>query len=175
MRNLEPRPDPDLLEGFNCSSNVNIGFVGAHNAGKSAAVTAMFMLEGDDAPLVAFEQAQGVKEDIKPRCPFPDNERIVVWDIAGWGSREFPIGDYRERFGFGCFDVLVFVIPKGASEDCEDLVQFVREKSVPHMILKTRLDEKMNKPCRESWVLYRAYAREVLWKLMYPAHTSRIA
>jgi hypothetical protein len=135
------RPDtsyvlPPWLEQI--GGTVNIGVVGDSGTGKSRLINKLRKLEaGADgwAPVGVNETTMA-----PTMYPFPGETKVRLWDLPGAGTPAFPREGYIRSMGLRYFDAVLVCSACRFTEIEVSLSQELSSYSVPHFMVRTKLD-----------------------------------
>ena len=122
-----------LLNEYECIGT-NVCILGARGAGKSTFVNNVF---GRMVAKTGVRQTTG-----KPTAyRHPDNDRIVFWDLPGYGDDRYPQTDeYVRVMKIKSYDIILFLYSNNLQKDDMDVFRMISDFGKPLFVVRTRFD-----------------------------------
>ena len=129
----------DKAEDDFMKSEVHIAITGQSGAGKSSLINTLRSLRARD-PDAAPTDVRECTMTPTP-YPFPLNKNIVLWDLPGVGTENFPVAGYVEKVGLTRFQALIICSCTRFKESDLWLANQARANKVRFYIIRTKVDQ----------------------------------
>ncbi|KAK9539430.1 hypothetical protein VZT92_004538 [Zoarces viviparus] len=118
---------------------VNIGITGETGSGKSTFVNAFRGLDDRDkgaAPTGVVETTS----EVTP-YPHPHHPNVVLWDIPGIGTTNFPADKYQELVQFEKFDFFIIISATRFRENDAKLAEEIQRMGKKFYFVRSKIDD----------------------------------
>ncbi|CAO2594164.1 Y-box-binding protein 1 [Lemmus lemmus] len=133
------------------SNSLNIAVIGESGTGKSSFVNAFRGIgheEENSAPI-------GVVETTMRRTPYkhPNIPNVVIWDLPGIGTTNFPPKDYLEKMKFSEYDFFIIVSATRFMKNDIDLAKAISTMKKDFYFVRTKVDIDLEneKGCKHAF------------------------
>ncbi|KAL6041180.1 hypothetical protein STEG23_022886 [Scotinomys teguina] len=130
---------------------LNVAVIGESGTGKSSFINAFRGLgheEEESAPT-------GVVETTMSRTPYkhPNIPNVIIWDLPGIGTTNFPPKDYLEKMKFNEYDFFIIVSATRFMKNDIDLAKAVRIMKKDFYFVRTKVDIDLEaeKGCKHTF------------------------
>ena len=134
----------ELQDGWKTVS-VKVGVIGRAGVGKSTFINAYRNILYDDEEGAA---PVGVTQTTMVATPYhdPENENIVLYDVPGVGTDEFPKSSYldNQRVGIDKYDFIILITSTRFTEAEIWLYEAMKQRSKPVFLVKTKVIEDVD-------------------------------
>lgn len=134
---------------------INIVVIGNRGVGKSSFINTFFNIDHFDDKAIKTDanECTMIPAPYTAACFASDfelsksnttqiNEKFVVWDFPGVGTKNFPNSEYREVIKYLPVDSYIYLYERCFGEDDRDLVSLIKEKNV--FLVRTKADNELN-------------------------------
>ncbi|XP_031221611.1 interferon-inducible GTPase 1-like [Mastomys coucha] len=123
------------------STLINVAVTGETGTGKSSFINALRGI-GDEEKGTA---ETGVVETTMERYPYkhPNMPNVVIWDLPGIGSTNFPPKTYVEKMKFHEYDFFIIVSSTRFTENCMHLTKAVGMMKKEFYFVRTKVDSDL--------------------------------
>lgn len=122
---------------------LNIGVTGESGVGKSSFINAIRGLTADDEGGAHVDVVEATR-NIKP-YKHPTNDSMVLWDLPGVGTPNFPRETYLDVVEFDRYDFFLILSAARFREDDLWLGQEVRKRKKNFHFVRTQMDVEVDK------------------------------
>ncbi|XP_037057668.1 LOW QUALITY PROTEIN: interferon-inducible GTPase 1-like [Peromyscus leucopus] len=124
------------------STPLNVAVTGESGAGKSAFINALRGVGHEDKDAAEI----GVIETTMERHPYkhPNIPNVVIWDLPGIGTTNFPPKDYLEKMKFHEYDFFIIVSATRFKKNDIDLAKAIRIMKKDFYFVRTKVDSDLN-------------------------------
>jgi len=142
---------PQFMEDkLNAWKNVplNLGIVGPSGTGKSTFMNRMRRLKAKDPGAAKT----GSNETTTEPTPYthPDNNNIILWDLPGVGTPNFPKDEYLENIKFDRYDCFIIHSATRFTENDLFLAQQIMDKGKKFYFVRNKIDQELIDPDEEE-------------------------
>ncbi|XP_075957467.1 interferon-inducible GTPase 5-like [Anarhichas minor] len=117
---------------------VNIGITGETGSGKSTFVNAFRGLaDGDEG--AALTDVVETTTVVTP-YPHPHHPNVVLWDLPGIGTTNFPADNYLELVGFEKFDFFIIISASRFTENDAKLAKEIQRMEKKFYFVRSKID-----------------------------------
>ncbi|XP_045168926.2 T-cell-specific guanine nucleotide triphosphate-binding protein 2-like [Mercenaria mercenaria] len=117
---------------------LNFAITGNSGVGKSSYINALRGMTADDEGAAPV----GVVETTANPTPYshPENKSLIMWDLPGVGTPNFPRDRYLEKIQFGKYDFFLIFAASRFTENDMWLAQQIRQAGKHFYFIRTKLD-----------------------------------
>jgi len=117
---------------------LNVAVIGSLGVGKSSFVNAIRGLNADDEGAAAV----GVKQTtMEPRSyPHPDNPMLLLWDLPGVGTHQFPKATYLAEIDVDRYDFFLLITVRLTENDIW-LGEEFRKRNKKYFVVRTKTEQ----------------------------------
>jgi len=119
------------------SKPLNVAVVGSTGVGKSTFVNAVRRLTGDGKGAAEVGLIPTTMEPCS--YPHPDNPMMLLWDLPGVGTNQFPKATYLADIGVDHFDFFLLMTANGFTENDTWLVNEFRRRKNKYFFVRTKI------------------------------------
>uniref|UniRef100_A0A3Q2VR58 IRG-type G domain-containing protein n=1 Tax=Haplochromis burtoni TaxID=8153 RepID=A0A3Q2VR58_HAPBU len=127
---------------------LNIAITGESGSGKSTFVNAFRGVSVDDVGAAPT----GVKEttiEVTP-YPHPNYPNVILWDLPGVGTPNFPSDKYLERVAFEKFDFFIIIAAAQFKENDVKLAQEIQRMEKKFYFVRSKTDDDIRAEKRKK-------------------------
>ncbi|XP_061599541.1 interferon-inducible GTPase 5-like [Cololabis saira] len=127
---------------------LNIGITGESGSGKSSFVNAFRGMSNADegaAPTGCVETTKHVTAYPHPRYP-----HMVLWDLPGVGTTNFPVDKYLELVAFKKFDFFIIISHTRFRENDVKLAQAMKKMGKKFYFVRSKIDNDLRSEARSK-------------------------
>ena len=136
-RELEDYPEPSFLKEKG-DGKINVALAGKSGKGKSTLINTIRGLKPND-PNAAKVGAVETTTDPAPYS-FPGSEDILLWDLPGSETPNYPLDTYVSRLGLRYFDAVIIVSAGPLHEGDLRLMNEVKKHGVPFYFVRNQVN-----------------------------------
>lgn len=153
--------------------NINIAITGSSGSGKSSFINAIRGLDGDSPGAALTGPIETTQHPTDYR--HPDNERLLLTDLPGIGTDNYPKETYIQDIGFEKFDFLFIASEKVFSENDIWLAQEIEKLGKKFYFIRTKfaselVNEKKRKRLNREFTLSEENERKKTLKTELEKH-----
>ncbi|XP_052786135.1 interferon-inducible GTPase 1-like [Mya arenaria] len=128
------------LKGWN-TMPVNIAVVGNSGVGKSSFVNAFLGLKPNDTRAAKVDVVECTKR--KYPYPHPNNDKLIIWDVPGIGSQDFPAETYFEDIEMKKYDFFIIMSSQRFTENDVKLAKMIKKMEKDFFFVRAQVDLDM--------------------------------
>ena len=120
---------------------LNIGITGESGSGKSTFVNAFRGIDNMDeraAPTGSVETTMEVTSYPHPNYPY-----VILWDLSGIGTTNFPAEKYLELVGFEKFDFFIIISDTRFRENDVKLAKEIQKMGKKFYFVRSKIDHNL--------------------------------
>ncbi|KAM9341238.1 interferon-gamma-inducible GTPase 10-like [Symphorus nematophorus] len=120
---------------------LNIAITGESGSGKSTFVNAFRGIDDMDeraAPTGCLETTMEVKD-----YPHPNYPRVILWDLPGIGTTNFPARKYLQHVGFKRFDFFIIISDTRFRENDVKLALEIQKMGKKFYFVRSKIDNDL--------------------------------
>jgi len=136
-RKLDAYPKPSFLKEKG-DGKINVALAGKSGKGKSTLINTIRGLKPND-PNAAKVGAVETTTDPAPYS-FPGSEEILLWDLPGSETPNYPLDTYVSRLGLRYFDAVIIVSAGPLHEGDLRLMNEVKKHGVPFYFVRNQVN-----------------------------------
>uniref|UniRef100_A0A8C8U8F2 IRG-type G domain-containing protein n=1 Tax=Peromyscus maniculatus bairdii TaxID=230844 RepID=A0A8C8U8F2_PERMB len=124
------------------STPLNVAVTGESGAGKSTLINALRGVGHEEKNAAEI----GVVETTMKRHPYkhPNIPNVVIWDLPGIGTTNFPPKDYLEKMKFHEYDFFIIVSATRFKKNDVDLAKAISMMKKDFYFVRTKVDSDLN-------------------------------
>jgi len=128
---------------------VNIAIIGQTGVGKSSFINTFRGIDGDHK--LAAKVGAGAKECTMDVVAFrfEDNQNLVLWDLPGANTKNFPIKTYPSKVYMDRYDAFILLTLSRFTEADTEVVKHIEKTGKPFFFAKTHIDVDMENCLRQ--------------------------